>query len=109
MESLYYSELKMQNYLKYGGITVNQKRGVFKWRTRMENFGENYRAGQDPISCPLCRNHLDNQALSVQCEVLQKEINPSRNISDIYKDDICIETIETVTKIAKYRKQLLQK
>ena len=108
MEPLHYTELKMQKYLKYEGVSVNQKRGLFKWRTRMEQFGENFRAGQDPIPCPLCRNHLDNQALSIQCAVIRKEMNPSKNIDDIFKDDICMETIETVTKITKCRKKLIE-
>ena len=108
MEPLHYTELKMQKYLKYEGVSVNQKRGLFKWRTRMEQFGENFRAGQDPIPCPLCRNHLDNQALSIQCAVIRKEMNPSKNIDDIFKDDICMETIETVTKITKCRKNLIE-
>ena len=74
----------------------------------MEKFGENFRAGQDPIPCPLCGNHLDNQAQSTQCEVIRKDINPSKNIGDIFKDDISMETIETVTQITKCRKKLLE-
>ena len=73
----------------------------------MENFGENYREGKDHILCPLCDSHLDNQALSVQCRVIKSEIDVKEDIGDIFKEDISLETIETVTKISHLRKKLL--
>ena len=50
MENLKYSEITMQSYLKSDRISVSQKRTIFKFRTRMERFGENYRLAA-PMQC----------------------------------------------------------
>ena len=108
MENVSYKELKMQSYFSSEQTTQNQKRTIFKYRTRMERFGENYRGGNGPAICPLCNLHLDNQEMSLQCPEIKKELNLSGNLSDIYKDDIKLEIIEIVTKISKFRKQKLE-
>ena len=77
----------MQNYFKYTDIKNSEKRTMFKWRTQMENFGENYREGRDPVICPLCSCHLDNQILSTQCEVIKRELKFKEDIKDIFKND----------------------
>ena len=46
MKNLYYTELKMQDYLKLTTMTKSQTIVVFKFRLRMSPFGENFRAGQ---------------------------------------------------------------
>ena len=109
MESLHYSELKMQNYFKYTDIKNSEKRIIFKWRTQMENFGENYREGRDPVICPLCSCHLDNQILSTQCEVIKRELKFKEDIKDIFKNDISKDTIDTVNSIVEVRKKILNK
>ena len=109
MDSLHYSEIRRQNYFMQPGLRTEEKRCIFRWRTRMENFGENFREGRTDVPCPLCTNHLDNQALSVQCEVIKKELKSKGNIENVYRDDIKEETVELVTKISKLRKKLLNK
>ena len=109
MENIYYTELKMQNYLKAPDIKINQKRAIFKWRTRMETFGENYRGSGGPVICPLCETHLDNQALSLQCPVIKKEVGGKSDIKDIFEDHIKLESVETVMKIMKIRENLIRK
>ena len=69
----------------------------------METFGENYRGSGGPVICPLCDTHLDNQALSLQCPVIKKEIGVKVAIKDIFEEDINLESIETITKIMKIR------
>ena len=109
MEPLHYSELKMQKYFKYMDTKNTEKRTIFKWRTRMENFGENYREGRDPVMCPLCSCHLDNQSLSTQCEVIKQKVEVKEYIKDIYENDISKETIDTVSSIVEVRKRILNK
>ena len=75
MDGIYYNEIKMQNYLKSPHIKVNQKRTIFRWRTRMEAFGENFRGGREFVMCPLCGTHLDNRQKSLQCICVRKKIN----------------------------------
>ena len=75
----------------------------------MENFGENYREGRDPVMCPLCSCHLDNQSLSTQCEVIKQKVEVKEYIKDIYENDISKETIDTVSSIVEVRKRILNK
>ena len=75
----------------------------------MENFGENYREGREPVICPLCSCHLDNQALSTQCETIRQEVQLKEDIKDIYSNDISKETIDTISSITEVRKTILSK
>ena len=73
MENLQYKEIKMQNYLS-SEKTILQKKIIFKYRTRMEDYGENFRGGARQVMCPLCQLHLDNQELIFQCQVIKSQI-----------------------------------
>ena len=75
----------------------------------MENFGENYRERRDPVICPLCSCHLDNQILSTQCEVIKRELKFKEDIKDIFKNDTYKDTIDTVNSIVEVRKKILNK
>ena len=104
MEKLEYKEIKIQNYLTREDINTKQKKIVFKYRTRMATFGENYRGGRSQVICPLCELHLDNQEMSYECPIVRSEITINGNISDIYREDMKLETVETITKISELRK-----
>ena len=75
----------------------------------MEKFCENFRGGNGPATCPLCKLHLDNQEMSFQCPVIKSEITISGDIKDVYKEDIKMETVRTITKISELRKTKLEK
>ena len=105
MDGVHYSELKMQSYLK-SSCTLEQKRTIFRWRTRIERFGENYRGGGGPIICPLCETHLDNQPMSLHCPVIKEEIENS-NIDDLLKSNVSQKTADTITEINKIRENKL--
>ena len=94
-------------YLTRQDITQEDKKTIFKYRVRMERFGENYRGGAESISCPLCHTHLDNQEMSYQCPEIKKEIDIKGNFSDIYNENIQNETIETIVRISRYRTKVL--
>ena len=40
MQNLEYSELKMQSYLQEPNFPLKLKRNVFRWRTKMTEFGK---------------------------------------------------------------------
>ena len=84
--------------------TIKEKKTIFKYRVRMERFGENFSGGINPVMCPLCRLHLDNQEMGFQCPEIVKELKISGSLEDIYKEDIPIETIRTIAKISDIRK-----
>ena len=108
MKNLKYGEdFEMQSYLTNCQTSIKQKITLFKYRTRMEIFGENFRNGKETVICPLCFKHPDNQESSFDCSVIRTAIQVSGNINDIFKDDIDIETIHTISNISEYRRNEL--
>ena len=75
----------------------------------MAPLGENFRGNQGNIVCPLCHNHLDNQATIFQCEAIRKEIGSEVKMEDLYKDKIELSTARTITTIEELRVKLLEK
>ena len=108
MENIYYPSLKMQPYFTSTELKSSDKKTIFKYRVRMERFGENFRGGAGPVPCPLCHLHLDNQEMSFQCTEIKKEIEIKGSISDVYKESIQSETIQTLIKISELRKRILE-
>ena len=95
MDNLNYSDLKMQSYFLKEDLNNNQKKTIFKLRTRMELFGENFRCGKARIICPLCGLHWDSQDLCLQCPKIIKEIEIKGNIKEVYKDNFENEIVHT--------------
>ena len=84
MDNLSYSDLKMQSYFTGDQISTSEKKMLFRVRTRMEKFGDNYRGGKEYVMCPLCKLHLDNQDLCLQCPEVVKEIKCRGELREIY-------------------------
>ena len=107
MNNLNYSDLKMQNYFVKGDLNTSQKKTIFKLRTRMENFGENYRCGKAHVICPLCGLHWDSQDLCLQCPKIRQELKTNGNISEIYKNEFKNEIVHIIMKVLEKRRELL--
>ena len=107
MANLEYDTIEMQNYFLRETVKIDQKRLIFKYRTRMAEYGENFRAGRHTVRCPFCDLHLDSQDLGAKCPIIQTKLRITGNISDIYSRHISNGTIETIEKISDYRKQNL--
>ena len=105
MSNLDYSELEIQNYLLREDLKIEQKRMLFKYRTRMAEYGENFRAGRAQVMCPLCNLHLDSQILGYKCPVVTTTIRVEGNYNEIYEENTTRETIETLERISKFRKE----
>ena len=103
MANLLYTNIEIQKYLLREDMTTTQKRLVFKHRTRMANYGENYRGGLRQIMCPLCKSHVDDQDLSYTCPVILSEVELLEGSNDVYRDDIKLETVHNITKITEHR------
>ena len=103
MDNLFYSELRMQPYLKSNLFTAEQAKMIYSFRTRMSNFKENYRGSQGHSPCPLCLVHLDSQAAAFQCPKLKQEINVKGNLDKIFSDEIPLDLVITLTNILEYR------
>ena len=94
--------MEIQSYFLLPEIKVDQARNIFRFRTRMAPLGENFRGYKDSVICPLCKDDLDSQHHSFQCQVMNERV-------DIYSDTIIQETAETVTKMLEIRKDILEK
>ena len=102
MDSLQYDELKIQNYLKDTNIPVKEAQIVFRYRTRMAKFKENYNGNE----CPFCLVHSDTQAHYVQCSVVKENIEVSGDYKEIFTDEISREISKTLFRVTQFRENM---
>ena len=70
MDSLSYSDLKLQNYLKNPDIPVQEAKNLFRFRTRSAKFKENMKNQYQNSTCPFCLVYSDTQQHAVyRCEI----------------------------------------
>ena len=103
MKSLYYSELKMQDYLKLTTMTKSQAIVVFKFRLRMSPFGENFRAGQQSKICPFCSLHVDSQEESFRCAKMNQLMEIKGKFSDVFGENLSTELVQTLSNMYYFR------
>ena len=99
MANLEYTSLEMQDYLKDRNITVEQAKILFKFRTRMANFSENYRGGKPIKLCPLCLKNADMQNHSFLCNTISENIQISGTYEEIFEPQISKEMAKLVENI----------
>ena len=104
-KDLNYQTLKMQQYLELKTLTKREAIVLFKFRTRMAPFGENFRSGQVVKICPLCSSHVDSQEESFNCLTLKRFLSIEGNYKNIFSSNIPHELIKTLYKIYSYRKE----
>ena len=107
MDNLHYVELKIQNYLTDDGISVQEAKNVYKFRTRSAKFKENYKNSYVGIACPLCLVQPDTQAHCVKCPEIVKMMPIQGTYSDIFSDDIPKEISSTLLRITEMREHYL--
>ena len=69
----------------------------------MADFGENFRAGREKVLYILCNLHLDSQDMCPACPVLRKYLNRTGNYSDLYSNNVSVETVADIEKAMEYR------
>ena len=88
MDFLNYDKLSMQKYFKSKIIKKFEAQELFKFRTHMEDFGENFKNGNENLVCKLCKDEskTDSQNHLLECSVINNAIPDtiSANIMDIY-------------------------
>ena len=97
--------LETQEYFKNTELNLEDIRITFRYRTRMENFGENFRGGRTHVMCPFCNTHIDSQLLSTSCPIIKQHIPNISDISDIFTNHIKTETIQTIREISRIREE----
>ena len=77
LKDLNYIQLEAQEYLKNMDITANQARILFKYRTRMSNYWQNFKGGLEEITCKVCKEveTVDSQKHFLECRVAKKSLN----------------------------------
>ena len=103
MDNLEYEELKMQNYLKDGIISVKEAQNLFKYRTKVARFKENFKNNYVEMGCPMCLGQPDTQAHCVQCPIIKENINIKGDYSEIFSEEISKEIAKTLLEITNFR------
>ena len=107
MEKLEYMELGVKQYFSLEGLKITEIRELFKFRVRMSNFSENFRGKGGSVNCPLCNKHMDNQASMYQCPVLRRKVNLDVDISDIFTDEVKVESAKMLMETLRLREKLI--
>ena len=108
MNNLQYENIEIQDYFLRNDITNEQKKLIFKFRTRMANFGENFKGGRSQVNCPLCKTHPDKQELSYICPFINSKMEVEGDMNEIYGNNINKNTVETIEKITNLRIEILE-
>ena len=105
MKDLYYIELKMQEYLELKDMSASQAKALFKFRTRMAPFGENFRGGEKTVLCPLCKKHPDSQEESFSCVQVNRLVTVRGSYKEIFRTKFSPELVQTVYNIYNFREE----
>ena len=106
--NLNYTNLEMQDYFKDNKITKSQARTIFKFRTRMEKFSENFKGGKPIKECPLCGENEDSQIHSFVCPKIKENIEVEGKLEDIFSPVIRKEIAKTLENIVKFRAEYME-
>ena len=106
LDNLVYTELSIQSYLKSEQFSVAEARMIYSFRTRMAPFRSNFKNLKETM-CPLCATHLDDQNSLFQCPTIAKKFKQF-NLSDIFRENIPTDLVNTLTQIVKLRNICLQ-
>ena len=90
-------------------MTTQKARLTFKYRTRMLNFGENFRGSEETKLCPLCNEHKDDQNEIEHCKQMKDKYKNLERCKVIYSDSTNQEAIELLSCVVDYRNEILEK
>ena len=103
MSNLEYKTLKIQPYFIDECITTENARQIFKYRTRMLSFGQNFRGNEDIKNFPICKDHTDDQNKIEECKFLNEKFNDLQKCKLLYTDSTNLESINLLSKVIKAR------
>ena len=65
-------------------LTVNEAKAVFRFRTRMQPFDDNFNGKGTKVLCPLCAQHFDLQELCFDCPILRGKLRIEERYESIF-------------------------
>ena len=87
--NLVYGKLQMREYLQSENLNINQKKLIFKIRTRMFFVKENYKLGKNKnMNCPCCNKSEDTQNHLINCEKITKSNVDSSEFSSLFGNNV---------------------
>ena len=107
LDTLVYTDLSLQKYLKSDDIPVYEAKNLFRYRVKVADLKENYGNRFEDKVCPLCSIHMDTLTHSVQCVTVKDSVSIKGNYSDIYKEVIPRNISKTLYDISKLREGLI--
>ena len=108
MNQLNYPKLEMPQYLKDGNILAVGGRTLFRYRTHMANYRQNFGNNNGPVNCQLCGLHLDNQYMAFyNCHIIKDNVDIKGKYEDIFKQSVPSDLVNTLVKIEQFRKENL--
>ena len=96
---------KDPEYLELKTMSKSEAIIVFKFRTRMSPFSENFRSGKQPEMCPMCLSHFDTQEYSFYCTKMKTVVQIKGKYQEIFSSNISQELANTLANIYTYRKE----
>jgi hypothetical protein len=111
MSNLEYTDLEMQVYLIDEKITTSQARALFRFRTRMAKFWENFKGGRPPEPCPICKqkDSVDTEEHSFKCGTITSNISIEGEYSELFGLRAGQKIAKTSENIEKFREEYLDK
>ena len=111
MSNLEYIDLEMQVYLMDEKLRISEARSLFRFRTRMAKFWENFKGGRPPEPCPICKevDSVDTEEHSFKCKVITSNISIEGEYIEIFGTRPGQKIAKTVENIEKFREQYLDK
>ena len=88
LANLEYDAIEMQSYFLREDVKIEQKRLIFKYRTRMAEYGENFQAGR----------HFVIHILTVNCPLIKTRAKISGSISDITVNTFHVKQLQKISE-----------
>ena len=107
LDNLSYNDLKIRNHLVSTENTVKLAQILMLYRSRMAKYANNYEQSEGILDCKLCGNHPDQQEDVYECDFNKNRAMLNGSYSDIFREKINMDTIQTLEKIHKLRENRL--
>ena len=105
MLKLDYRELEAQKCIKDQSIPTHLKKLIFKYRTHMLDFKQNYKGLYKDFDCPLCEEHDDSQDMIEDCKVLKNKFPSLEDCKTLYKNDVDVKDAKRLEEVMEAREK----